>query len=111
MEIKLDGKYTTRDGRPVRIYAVDENNFHRVHGAYLDNGVWFQYSWTKGGLNHVSHGDTWIDLVPSKKKGWINVVDHPIGDAVTRVFCSEKEANTHKTEIAIDTIEIEYNGG
>lgn len=54
MKIEVGKYYKTRDGRRVRIYAVDASGRWPVHGASLwDNTIWRCEEWTAEGL----HGD------------------------------------------------------
>lgn len=57
--ISKDKKYRTRDGRDVRIYAVDGGCGHTVHGAYFSRGQWLLSGW-----QHVSIGDIPDERIP-----------------------------------------------
>jgi hypothetical protein len=48
--IDINKKYTTRDGREVRIYATDGLGYHNVHGAVLCCDGWVSTSWNKDGM-------------------------------------------------------------
>jgi hypothetical protein len=67
--------YRTRDGREVRIYAVDgkPGTPNQVHGAILDEGEWFVKAWFADGMYSVSPGA--LDLIEVKPKHvrWVNV--------------------------------------
>jgi hypothetical protein len=67
-EIKLDGKYTTRDGREVRIYAVDCGGDYPVHGAIYskEDREWVIQTWTLEGLFDVTNPLPDCDLIPAK---------------------------------------------
>ena len=65
MKIEMGKKYKTRDGRDVRIYAVDGFGVHCVHGAYFDTADygevgWIDDSWTING--EVVEGQEGFDL-------------------------------------------------
>lgn len=45
MRIKIDGKYQTRDGRPVRIYATDTGGDYPIHGAIWYKDQWLTETW------------------------------------------------------------------
>jgi hypothetical protein len=60
--IDINKKYTTRDGREVRIYATDGKDFNSVHGAVLINGDWRARNWNPDGM-YDSSGATDLDLV------------------------------------------------
>ena len=68
--------YRTRDGREVRIYAVDGLNGHRVHGAVLDQYGWEHRAWfANGRSNNCSESP--IDLIEVRpriqREVWVNV--------------------------------------
>lgn len=75
-------KYRTRDGREVRIYAVDGRKDEEVHGAFLRKGEWTPCSWNKRGLWCDGGIDT-HDLIEVKpriqREVWVNVYDHGNG--------------------------------
>lgn len=65
MKIDINKKYKTRDGRDVRIYAVDGFGTYCVHGAYFekddyDTFGWIDDSWTIEG--EVISGQSGFDL-------------------------------------------------
>jgi hypothetical protein len=49
MTISKDKKYQTRDGREVRIYAVDGRNGSDVHGAVYSADGWTSAAWRNDG--------------------------------------------------------------
>lgn len=56
MKIEVGKFYKTRDGRKVRIYAMDAGGNYPVHGAILDSdGTWFMENWYGEGLFLKSH--------------------------------------------------------
>lgn len=61
--ITLTGKYTTRSGLPVRIYAVDGE----AHGAVYERGRWQVANWSPNG----THVRSEIDLIPAKRKAYV----------------------------------------
>lgn len=70
-------QYRTRDGREVRIYAVDGGGDYPVHGAYEFNDRWQVNQWSaSGGTNHLTQDD-YLDLVEVKpriqREVWVNV--------------------------------------
>lgn len=103
--------YRTRDGREVRIYAVDgkPGTPNQVHGAILDDGEWFVKAWFADGMYSVSPGD--LDLIECKKKhvGWVNVYPGGLlGDA----HKTKGEADqVGRTRIACIRIEFEEGEG
>ena len=80
MKIDKNKKYETRDGRAVRIYAIDGNEVYPVHGAYKgkEDGEWYAETWTSAGFMS-SRGSGAFDLVEVeatkhiKQKIWVNV--------------------------------------
>ena len=81
--IELGKQYKTRDGREIRIYAVDGGGRFPVHGAVkLDDETWRQEEWTPTGSynGESSHGHTiahHLDLIEVKpriqREVWVNV--------------------------------------
>jgi len=53
--IEVNKKYTTRDGKEVRIYATDGLGAYPVHGAILEYGIWGINSWTEYGEQEGRH--------------------------------------------------------
>lgn len=69
MKITKRGKYQTRDGRKVRIYATDVDYVgYSIHGAILTPYGWNTYSWTSDGLAFDKELPHRFDLVPVPKK-------------------------------------------
>lgn len=63
MTISMDKKYTTRDGVPVRIYAVDAGGNYPVHGAVCDGKLWNVSRWTQDGQWTDDGFNSPIDLI------------------------------------------------
>lgn len=76
--------YRTRDGREVRIYAVDGCNDYPVHGAILNEYGWVVTTWRKDGRSFRSGNgrDEPYDLIEVKpriqREVWVNVYPGPI---------------------------------
>jgi hypothetical protein len=86
-------QYKTRDGREVRIYAVDGEGQYPIHGAIREPCGWVSAKWTRDG-SWVSHKTT-TDLIEVKprirREVWVNVYKNPnIGDIL---FLSKEEAD------------------
>jgi len=66
--IDINKKYRTRDGREVRIYALDGGGALPVHGACRDDetGVWVLSRWKENGS--ISLSDFPSDLVEVKPR-------------------------------------------
>lgn len=108
--IDINKKYRTRDGREVRIYAVDVDNLDNVHGAYLHKeGKWMVASWGWGGARHDAE-ETPMDLIEVKPRikrtlwvcvypdelTWLGVEGYAIGDGClarvkVEIDCEEGE--------------------
>lgn len=69
--------YRTRDGREVRIYAVDGGGDFPNHGAYhLPDGTWVPCQWVPSGkfLAGSEHPRDLIEVKPRiKREVWVNV--------------------------------------
>lgn len=50
--VRLDGKYRTRSGKEVRIYATDCGGEYPIHGAFHDGSQWKTNCWR-------NHGQSW----------------------------------------------------
>jgi hypothetical protein len=87
--------YRTRDGREVRIYAVDGGDEFCVHGAILIDGIWCQRSWPISGIigfKCKSDADL-IEVKPRiKREVWVNVYPDRIG-----IVCESKEEADNAT--------------
>ncbi len=70
-------KYRTRDGREVRIYAVDGGGDFPNHGAYHHpDGTWVPCQWVPSGkfLAGSEHPRDLIEAKPRiKREVWVNV--------------------------------------
>jgi hypothetical protein len=64
--IDINKKYRTRDGREVRIYAIDGSGTHSVHGAIYVTGGWVSCVWRKDGSFHEI--DYELDLIEAKPR-------------------------------------------
>ena len=68
--------YKTRDGREVRIYAVDGDAEGAIHGAILEKYGWRICSWTDTGkwLNGSVDRSDLIEVRPRiQREVWVNV--------------------------------------
>jgi hypothetical protein len=73
--IELGKHYKTRDGREVRIYAVDGSGSVPVHGAIKNTYGWEPYQWIKDGRSYLKDGpEDLIEVKPRiQREVWINV--------------------------------------
>jgi hypothetical protein len=81
MIISIDKQYRTRDGREVRIYAVDGGGRKEVHGAYRDGSEWVLAYWYADGKSAgILEGP--YDLIEVKlriqREYWVNVYEKRI---------------------------------
>lgn len=81
MKIEVGKFYKTRDGRKVRIYAVDGADNGRIHGATLQKDGWYTCEWYKYGRYFTVLGNRkedivseWVEPSPEKPKlkAWIS---------------------------------------
>ena len=75
-------QYRTRQGLPVRIYAVDGDDEMPIHGAVLTAHGWKVNSWQRSGkwLDGGNDGADLIEVKPRiKRKVWVNVYPHRMG--------------------------------
>jgi hypothetical protein len=78
MKVERGKEYTTRDGRAVRIYAVDGGNLFPVHGAIKDGrGDWVTQVWSSNGAWSSGSNISNNDLIEAPRKfrleRWANV--------------------------------------
>jgi len=75
--IDPEKQYRTRDGREVRIYAVDGGGLYPVHGAYEFNDRWQASQWSPMGGFHIPSASVDFDLIEVKprikREVWVNV--------------------------------------
>lgn len=114
IEVDLTGtKYTTEDGRRVRIYAVDCGGDWCIHGAVWieEEQRWVVGSWSinGGGLS----GKRLIDAPPPKVVGWLNVY----ADRTSVVHASKRDADDGARNVKsaglsrVACLRIEYTPG
>jgi hypothetical protein len=73
--ISKDKTYRTRDGREVRIYAIDGGGVHCVHGAVRNPEGWAMCSWS------LESSCDLIEVKPRiKRTVWLNVYPDKNGD-------------------------------
>ncbi|NDB67819.1 MAG: hypothetical protein EB015_07405 [Methylocystaceae bacterium] len=78
MTISMDKQYRTRDGREVRIYAVDTGPNQPIHGAHCEYKIWRQHTWDRDGKCYF--GNSPLDLIEVKprikREYWVNVIQN-----------------------------------
>lgn len=71
--IEIGRTYRTRDGREVRIYAVDGGGHKPIHGAIREGDGWVAASWLQGGVSAL-HINSLIEVKPRiQREVWLNV--------------------------------------
>jgi hypothetical protein len=74
--IDRNKQYRTRDGREVRIYAVDGRGMWPIHGAIKVDGGWAACTWFDDG-RAAGDRDAALDLIEVKpriqREVWVNV--------------------------------------
>jgi hypothetical protein len=98
--IDISKQYRTRDGREVRIYAVDAGGDYPVHGATLGLGGtadWDKASWTQSGHCYSEENTSCHDLVEVKAEVWIwQFMDGSVSEDnnISREECCRLNART-----------------
>jgi len=117
MQISMDKKYKTRDGREVKIYSVEGNVYDCIHGAIKQrNGNWELRSWHKDGTTW-SDGEDPLDLIEVKERKkferWINVFgDNILGGLHSSKNMAEASRGDRKVFACVKvTIECEEGEG
>lgn len=108
MTISMDKQYRTRDGREVRIYAVDGSKEYPIHGAILTEGVWYSNLWTIDGNEHTDFSSE-RDLIEVKpriqREYWVNVYPLKYCPDIT-IHPSENEAEEKASDALIACVKI-----
>ena len=111
--IDINKKYRTRDGREVRIYAVDGGGGCPVQGTIFSKELgWLLATWSMDGcaLNDIDHPADLVEVKPRiKRTVWVNVfpnamtmypdkekADHYAGSA--RTACVKVEIDCEEGE-------------
>jgi hypothetical protein len=109
--IDINKKYRTRDGREVRIYALDGGDlveFKTVHGAILSGENWVFSIWNaKTGTCYAGSKETNIDLIEVKPRikrtMWLNLYareDRP---------STKEEADKHAFDTRLACVKVEID--
>lgn len=101
--ISMDKKYTTKDGRPVRLLCVDGPGEFPVIGL-LESLV---RVWKENGFYSYCNSESSFDLIEAKTKrtGWINIYK---AMGVNGIWATKKEAEAFANASNIACIQIEW---
>ena len=105
-------QYRTRDGREVRIYAVDGKGPSSViHGAVNAGDGWVPFSWFEDGrYRYGQDGTDLIEVKPRiKTKAWLNVYRHEDGFEFNEVWESKHAADSARGDACIACVEIDID--
>ena len=107
-------QYRTRDGREVRIYAVDGGGSKPVHGAVRQGEVWGQEKWSMSGewAPDDMAACLWdlIEVKPRiKTKAWLNLYRHEDGFEFTEVWETKHAADSARGDACIACVEIDID--
>lgn len=106
MMFKAGKEYSTRGGRPVRVYAVDGDPEHPIHGAiHFNNCGWIAHQWTKRG--RLSEGsDCGLSLMPRVERRKVWAILWKNGQVTTY-----QNLPSVYDAVSIKEIEIEFTAG
>jgi len=107
MTIELKKQYRTRDGREVRIYAVDGSGDYSVHGAFLTEDGWTVNSWALNGMwrKNATNDIDLVEVRPRiKREFWVNV--YPNG---VNAFRSREQADDCANDFRIACVRVEID--
>ena len=114
-KIEMGKQYRTRDGREVRIYAINCGGCGSVHGAINNmNNVWDVCSWDPyGKLPYCSqdHVSDLIEVKPRIKRDvWVNVYQDGSGFTYGTKEEADKYSN-HRHRLACVKLAIDVEEG
>ena len=113
--ISMDKQYKTKEGKQVKLYAVEEKGHFPVHGATLElDGRWDCMCWTDEGKafrGSITSEDL-VEVKPALKIGfWINL--YSAGEYST--WLNKEDADLYCSEGRVACIfferEVEYGEG
>ena len=110
MQIDIKKKYRTKDGREVRLYAVDGSATRPVHGAYKQQDGWVECSWTS--IGHHESPDSYgfqpgsvLDIVEARPRFqytfWANLYDD---GSVPKLYWTRSHAEAARTSGCVATV-------
>lgn len=113
--IALGKQYRTKDGREVRIYAVDGCMGTPIHGAINTDGKWHVAVWTNAGHYYedgdISDSDL-IEVRPRiKREMWCNLYIGHVSTHDTKAIADHYGANSGRLACVRVTIDCEEGEG
>jgi hypothetical protein len=101
-------QYRTRDGREVRIYAVDAGGDKPVHGAIANKGKWDFHCWSSlGDWASQECAATPLDLIEVRprivREVWVNVYPDEVD---TELWHSKEVAEVQKFDGRIACVKL-----
>jgi len=110
--IDINKKYRTRDGREVRIYAVDGGGKQPIHGSVKDeDGSWNPISWCSGGTQWGERIKNDYDLIEVKPRiqqtFWLNIYKYETQHQTKEIA----DEYCHDDRIACVKVEIDCEEG
>jgi hypothetical protein len=104
----MDKKYRTRDGREVRLYAVDGATKLSVHGAIKETSGWIEASWDSQG-RRMAFYDSLVEVKTRHKRTvWVNAYV----DNTNSVYGTKERADGDKhLRIACIKVELDFEEG
>ena len=101
--IELGKKYRTRDGREVRIYAVEGGESPSVHAAFLNDDGWEAANWYRDG-HWYKDEDHPLDLIEVQPELWHPIFINLCGEAVmsSTTYPTKEAAMAHEPVHPID---------
>ena len=117
-KIELGKTYRTRNGREVRIYAVDGGGSFPIHGAVLFPEGWLEETWTPDGKPGkqviMEYEYDLIEVHPRiKREVWVNVYPDSFGIVAGEWAISRAKAdeNAWRGRIACIPLTIDCEEG
>ena len=108
--ININKKYRTRDGREVRIYAVDGALPYSVHGAVKHGDSWISKDWADNGGFLTPHDLDLIEVKPHiQREVWVNV--YPVGCCIFDAKDEADNMNGRSLRLACVKIMIDCEEG
>ena len=116
MIVDMTKKYRTRDGREVRIYAIDGNGLYCVHGAHTvkEYKGWIIGQWSLDGdfFSPSFENMRLIEVKPRiKRDGWVNVYPDCVGFLRSTKEQADKYVDCDQSRIACIKITIDCEEG